>query len=86
MKRIVALGFALVFLLVNSPTDAIAAPGDDLHRLFEEYWDHEMEINPFAATSSGIKLFNDRVPDVSPASQERVLRRGYASKGARRCL
>ena len=32
-----------------------------------------MEINPFAATLSGINLYNDRLPDVSPAAQQRVL-------------
>ena len=69
MIRIIASGFALVFLMA----DTIAAPSDELHRLFDEYWDHEMEINPFAATTSGINTYNDRVPDVSPAAQARAL-------------
>ncbi len=44
-----------------------------LHALFEEYWANEMEENPFSATKSGIFEFNDRVPSVSPADQERRL-------------
>ena len=69
MIRIIAIGLVLGLLTA----DTMAAPGDDLHRLFDDYWDHEMEINPFSATSSGINLYNDRVPDVSPAAQTRAL-------------
>lgn len=68
MYRVVAIGLAAVFLT----TDTMAAPGDGLHRMFDEYWAYEMEVNPFAATSSGINRYNDRVPDVSPAAQRRV--------------
>ncbi len=69
MIRLIAIGLAVVLMTA----DTIAAPGDDLHRLFDEYWDHEMEINPFSATTSGINSYNDRVPDVSPAAQTRAL-------------
>ena len=69
MIRIIAISLVLGLLTA----DTMAAAGDDLHRLFDDYWDHEMEINPFSATSSGINLYNDRVPDVSPAAQTRAL-------------
>ena len=69
MIRVIAIGLVLSLLTA----DTMAAPGDDLHRLFENYWDHEMEINPFSATSSGINQYNDRVPDVSPAAKTRAL-------------
>lgn len=38
----------------------------DLDELFKEYWDFEMVSNPFAATSSGVHLYDDQVPDVRP--------------------
>ncbi len=69
MIRKIVLGFALILLIA----DTIAAPSDELHRLFGEYWDYEMEINPFAATTSGINIYNDRVPNVSAEAQARVL-------------
>ena len=69
MIRISAFGIAIVFLAAS----VNAAPGDELRLLFDEYWDYEMEINPFSATGSGVNLYNDRVPDVSPAAQARKL-------------
>ena len=61
MIRKIVLGFALSLLIA----DTNGARSDELHRLFDEYWDHEMEINPFAATTPGINIYNDRVPNVS---------------------
>ena len=69
MPRIIALVLTPGFTGTNS----VAASGDELHRLSDEYWDHEMEINPFAATNAGVNLFNDLVPDVSPAPHACVL-------------
>lgn len=41
-----------------------------------------MEINPFVATTSGINLYNERVPDVSRAAQKHVLdkRQGFRDR------
>lgn len=52
---------------------SLGAASEDLHRLFDEYWAFEMEANPFEATWSGDHQYNDRVPDVSPEKQERLL-------------
>ncbi len=49
----------------------LAAPADDLHALFDDYWANEMEENPFSATSSGVSGYDDKVPSVTPEDQER---------------
>ncbi len=48
------------------PSTGFSEPNEALHRLFEDYWAHEMESDPFAATLSGVHNFNDRVPNASP--------------------
>lgn len=56
---------------VLSAAPATAAPADDLHDLFEEYWANEMEENPFGATSAGVEGYDDKVPSVTPEDHER---------------
>jgi len=50
---------------------AHAAPSDDLHNLFDEYWANEMAEDPFSATGAGAFEYNDRVPSVTPADEAR---------------
>ena len=50
---------------------ASAAPGDDLHALFDDYWANEMAENPFSATGSGVSGYEDKVPSVTPEDQAR---------------
>ncbi len=69
MLRIILFGLTLALVATSS----VAAPSDTLQQLFDEYWDHEMEINPFRAPSSRINLFNDRMIALSPATQARIL-------------
>lgn len=69
MNRYIAYGLVLIFLIV----DAAAGPAGDLHQLFDEYWAHEMEIDPFAATTAGIHRYDDRVPDLSPHAYAQTL-------------
>ena len=69
MLRIIPFGLTLVLV---APTSVVTA-SEDLHQLFDEYWDHEMEINPFAETSSRINLFNDRMTAQSPATRAHIL-------------
>ncbi len=38
--------------------------------LYDDYWDYELRHDPFVATTAGDYRFNDRVPDVSNASQQ----------------
>ena len=49
--------------------------------VYDEYWDYELQQNPFQATTSGDYRFNDRVPDVSDSAQRDRLRKlaGFAS-------
>jgi uncharacterized protein (DUF885 family) len=54
--------FALLLL-------AAAANGGELDPLFDEYWNYELEQNPFLATVSGDYRFNARVPDASAVAQ-----------------
>ena len=46
---------------------ASAAPADDLNALFEDYWTTAMKEDPFAATQSGVELYNNKVPGVAPS-------------------
>jgi uncharacterized protein (DUF885 family) len=43
--------------------------------IYEEYWDYELSVDPFLATTSGDYRFNDRVPNVSEAAQRDHQRR-----------
>jgi uncharacterized protein (DUF885 family) len=60
--------FALLLL-------GFAANGGELDRLFDEYWNYELEQNPFLATASGDYRFNAQVPDASAAAQRARLER-----------
>jgi uncharacterized protein (DUF885 family) len=54
--------FALLLL-------AFAASGGERDPLFDEYWNYELEQNPFLATVSGDSRFNARVPNAGVAAQ-----------------
>jgi len=56
-------------VLIISPARADEA----LDQLFADYWANEMRENPFSATYSGVEEYNDKVPAVAPADQERRL-------------
>lgn len=68
MIRIVLAAAAAA--LVSFP--AFAAPSDDLNALFAEYWANELAEDPFSATYSGLKDYNDKVPSVAPADIARL--------------
>jgi uncharacterized protein (DUF885 family) len=59
----------IAFLALMMVQAARAAPVDDLHVLFDEYWANEMAEDPFSATSSGVFEYNDQVPGVAPDDQ-----------------
>ena len=73
MARFVFLIFAVLALL-----PVRAAPADDLHELFEDYWRNELEENPFQATGAGVHDFNDQVPWVSAEDEARRAREASA--------
>ncbi len=68
----------LLRIALGLPSISVAEPNQELHRLFDDYWSHEMESNPFGATLSGVHDFNDRVPDASQGAirkkQETMIR------------
>lgn len=53
------------------PFAAAAAPSDELETLFADYWQNEMEENPFNATSSGNFDYNALAPSVSAEDEAR---------------
>lgn len=71
MSHLLRIYQTALFALALCAVPALAAvPNAALHRLFDDYWAFEMESDPFAATSSGVHAYNDRVPDVSPESMQ----------------
>ncbi|HEY0326063.1 MAG TPA: DUF885 family protein, partial [Allosphingosinicella sp.] len=63
-------------LLIASP--AAAAPADDLHALMEEHYQWLLRENPVAATRLGVRDFDDRLRDISPAARDRRAREAQA--------
>jgi uncharacterized protein (DUF885 family) len=58
--RLILLALALFSATANA---------GELEPLFDEYWNYELEQNPFLATVSGDYRFNDNVPDAGAAAQ-----------------
>jgi len=42
----------------------------DLAALADEYWNRILEWNPLSATLTGVRRYDDRMPDISPEAQE----------------
>ena len=55
---------------VTAPADAMSPA---LHALFEEEWRSRLARDPLFASGQGVTDYNDRLPDVSPAAQQRHL-------------
>ena len=56
-----------------------AAPADELHKLFDDYWANEMRNDPFYATGSGVFEYNQQVPAITPEDYSRQLGEAKAS-------
>ena len=56
----------LVFVIFFMMCGAAQAASQEARAIFEEYWAHVMEADPFEATFSGAPDYNDRVPAVAP--------------------
>ena len=52
---------------------AVGAVAAELHTLFDDEWNSRMARDPLFASYQGITDYNDRLPDVSPAAQQRYL-------------
>ncbi len=62
---------SIAFLMLFAFQTALAAPPEDLHAIFDDYWSNEMAENPYSATSSGVYDYNAEVPTVAPSDQAR---------------
>jgi uncharacterized protein (DUF885 family) len=69
MRRTFALA-AAIFLSTAAP----AAPADDFARLLQDHYAWLLRENPTSATALGVRDYDDRIDDISPAARERRVR------------
>src|SRR3972149_6465690 len=57
-------------------------PAGDLKAIFQEEWEAHLQDDPFFATVTGDKRYNDRLPEASEAQAERQAQRlrGFLSR------
>jgi uncharacterized protein (DUF885 family) len=67
MRRSAAL-LAVTFALASP---AAAAPADDFRKLLEDHYAWLLRENPVQATALGVRDYDDRINDLSPAARER---------------
>src|SRR3954471_2926198 len=58
-------------LLLAAAAPASAAPADDLARLMADFYAWELREDPVAATSLGVRDYDDRIQDISLAAVDR---------------
>jgi len=63
---------------VAAATPAAAAPQDDLRALLEEHYQWLLRENPTAATALGVRDYDDRIQDLSPAARAARVRQAQA--------
>ncbi len=63
--------FFATALLVAVSTPALAAPSDDLKAVISDHWQWWLKDNPVAATSLGVRDYDDKLSDISLAAQDR---------------
>ncbi len=66
MKRTFSVALAALVLFAAAAAETPSA-------IFDDYWKTTLEEDPFSATASGVDDYNDRVPAVAPADQDRRL-------------
>ncbi len=67
---------ALAAPAATSSAPAPAAPGDPaVAQLASEYWQRRMEADPIEATEIGDRRYDDRMPDLTPATHAREMAR-----------
>jgi uncharacterized protein (DUF885 family) len=57
---------------------AWAAPADDFHRLMDDHYAWLLRENPVEATALGVRDYDDRIRDISPAARDRRVREEQA--------
>ena len=70
--------FFATALLVAVSTPALAAPSDDLKAVISDHWQWWLKENPVAATSLGVRDYDDKVSDISLAAQDRSAKEAQA--------
>ncbi|HEV2746283.1 MAG TPA: DUF885 domain-containing protein [Allosphingosinicella sp.] len=66
MRRSLVLAAALALA-----APAAAAPADDFARLLEDHYAWLLRENPVQATALGVRDYDDRIDDISPAARDR---------------
>ncbi len=72
-QSIVTTGLAMAALVLAATVPAMAAADAtaDLHRLIDDYWEHSLAAHPRAATSIGVRTYDAKLEDNSPAGRRR---------------
>lgn len=65
------IGVGVIALTIASCT----SPEEELHQLFEESWNFQMQENPLQATNVGVHDYNDQLPSVTEEDNQRRLQR-----------
>jgi len=68
----------IIALMLAAAAPAIAAPGDDFRRLLEDHYAWLLRENPTYATALGVRDYDDRIDDISPAARDRRAREAEA--------
>ena len=68
----------LIAVLLATAAPAAAAPADDFRRLLEDHYGWLLRENPTAATALGVRDYDDRIRDISPAARDRRAREAEA--------
>ena len=75
MSRLFRFASRWVLVLMIPASSSGAAPAADLAALSDEYWKGYLETYPTAATSLGIKRYDDRLESITPAALAKEARR-----------
>src|SRR6187399_665763 len=78
MRRILFLAAALM----APAAPAAATPAEDFHRLMDEHYAFLLRENPTDATALGVRDYDDRIRDLSPAARDRRIEaeRGFLAR------
>ena len=72
MKQLILAGLICIsVMVVGCSAPAGESSVDELHALFDEAWDFQMQENPMWATAVGIHDYNDRLPSLTIEDEER---------------
>src|SRR6185436_17473587 len=61
----------LTAVLLATAAPALATPADDFHRLMADHYQWLLRENPTDATALGVRDYDSRIRDISPAARDR---------------